>query len=119
MSENPRPPIRSGSQLALWVDQNGLTVYGNKAGLISLAERLLRIAEANPDERFECHTRSELGDIFEHDRPGDVSLIKTRRSTNIFLASRLMHRRTRALSALNLPSCTSMKLRSVNSKGRR
>jgi hypothetical protein len=75
MSGNPCPPVRSGSKLALRVDQNGCTVYANKAGLISLAERLLRIAQANPDECFECHTRSELGGLFEQGERGDASLI--------------------------------------------
>jgi hypothetical protein len=75
MSLNRTPPVQPGSRLALQVDENGLTVYANKAGLISLAERLLRIAQASPDECFECHTRMELADTFGHGDRGDVSLI--------------------------------------------
>lgn len=84
MSGNPYPAVRSGSKLALRVDQNGCTVYANKAGLISLAERLLRIAQASPDECFECHTRSELGDFFQQGAPGDVSLIVDKEIGNYF-----------------------------------
>ena len=85
MSVNPTPPVRPGSRLALQVDVNGLTVYGNKAGLISLAERLLRIAQASPDECFECHTRMELGDALGHGDRGDVSLIVDNEIADHFL----------------------------------
>ena len=67
-------PVRSGSKLALRVDDNGLTVYANNAGLVSLAERLLRIAQANPDECYECHVRMAFEDTFGDGTRGDVSL---------------------------------------------
>jgi hypothetical protein len=85
MSLNPKPPVRPGSQLVLSVDGRGLTVYANNAGLISLAERLLRIAQANPNECFECHTRMELGDQYEQVNSGDVSLIVDKEIAAYFL----------------------------------
>ena len=71
----PKPPIQSGSKILMRVDERGLTVYANKFGVESLVERLKRIAQANPDDCFECHVRMELGDLFKLGNSGEVSLI--------------------------------------------
>ena len=75
MSALPKAPVHPGSRIALRLDRNGLTVYANGAGLASLADRLLRLAAANPNDCFECHTRSELGSIFFDVGAGEVSLV--------------------------------------------
>ena len=75
MTEKPKPAMQAGSRLALQVDQRGLWVYANKAGLVSLTEHLLRLANADPEECFECHTRMELRDLFGSGMTGEVSLI--------------------------------------------
>ena len=80
-----KSPVQSGSKIVMWVDGRGLTLYSNKSALLSLAQRLQRIAEANPDDCFECHVRMELGDEFNLGRSGDVSVIVDKEISEFFL----------------------------------
>jgi hypothetical protein len=78
-------PVLHGSKMAMLVDDRGLTVYSNKNGLLSLAARLSRIAEARADDCFACHVRMELGDPYNHGRSGKVSLSVDEEIATFFL----------------------------------
>ena len=72
---NTRPERTDGSRNAILADDRGVTVYANKAGLTSLARQLLWIADARPEDCYECHVRMHLGDTFGAGNIGDVSVV--------------------------------------------
>jgi hypothetical protein len=55
-----KPEPHSDSRLCIAVKKDGVTLYGNPSALRSLADRLTRIAEADPSEHDECHVTMEL-----------------------------------------------------------
>ncbi|MCW2319035.1 hypothetical protein M2322_004604 [Rhodoblastus acidophilus] len=67
-------PKSSDPKLAMRVDGAGLTVYANKAALLSLAERLQALAQQSPDDCYEIHTRLAFDDGLPDGQP-NVSLL--------------------------------------------
>ena len=61
-----RPKVNAKSQLCLYLSEDGLTVYGNKESMRSLARQLNWIANAPPEDSYECHVRL----TFETGKPG-------------------------------------------------
>src|SRR5688572_14179631 len=55
-----KPELHSDSRLCIAIKKDGVTLYGNPSALRSLADRLRRIADADPSEHYECHVTMEL-----------------------------------------------------------
>ena len=49
-----------GSRVCFALTPDGLTAYGNKAALRSLAHWLEWLADSNPEDHYECHTSLSL-----------------------------------------------------------
>jgi hypothetical protein len=55
------PPDRiNGTRLCIYINSDGVTVYGNKQAFLSLASYMRWIAESDPAEHFELHTVMSL-----------------------------------------------------------
>jgi hypothetical protein len=50
-----------GRELCVTVEEDGVWIYANRAGLRALAERIGGIAASDPSEHYELHLRWHLG----------------------------------------------------------
>jgi hypothetical protein len=55
-----RPDRINGTRLCIYINSDGVTVYGNKQAFLSLASYMRWIAESDPAEHFELHTVMSL-----------------------------------------------------------
>jgi hypothetical protein len=60
-AEAKRAKADARAEACLTVEKDGVWVYGNRAALQQMAERLAVIAESDPSEHYELHLRWHLG----------------------------------------------------------
>ena len=73
----PAPDRVPGTRACVVVTREGVKLYGNRAAFLSLARFMTWIAESDPAEHFECHTKWHLAseDFLHHGGPPNVGTL--------------------------------------------
>jgi hypothetical protein len=81
------PLNEAGTRLCISVNENGVSVYGNKPAFKSLAAWMSRLAESAETDHFECHVVMSLEDEeskFEGKTPKNVSVLMDKKIADSF-----------------------------------